>query len=148
MKIKKVTLQDLKKIVDLERKIFEENAFSKQTLKRLIEDNEFFLKIEIGKLKKVLAGFVIAIKDRKDRANIINFLINPKFQNHGIGTILLRKMIEEIRTIKDIKKIVLNVNVNNHNAIKLYKKHHFKITKEIENYYNNGESSYLMELNN
>ena len=148
MRIKKVTLQDLEKIVVLERKIFEENAFSKETLKRLIEDNEFFLKIEIGKLKKVLAGFAIAIKDRKDRANIINFLINPKYQNHGIGTILLRKIIEEIRTIKDIKKIVLNVNVNNYNAIKLYKKHHFNITKEIDNYYNNGESSYLMELNN
>ena len=148
MRIKKVTLQDLKKIVVLERETFEENAFSKQTLKRLIEDNEFFLKIEIGKLKKALAGFVIAIKDRKDRANIINFLINPKYHHHGIGTILLRKIVEEIRTIKDIKKIVLNVNVNNYNAIKLYKKHHFKITKEIENYYNNGESSYLMELNN
>ena len=148
MKIKEVTLQDLKKIFVLERKIFEENAFSKQTLKRLIEDNELFLKIEVGKLIKVLAGFVIVIKDRKDRANIINFLVNPKYQNHGIGTILLRKVIEEIKSIKDIKLIVLNVNVNNHNAIKLYKNHHFKIIKEIHNYYNNGESSYLMELNN
>jgi len=147
MKIKEVRLQDLKRICILERKIFEENAFSKQTLKRLIEDNEFFLKIEIGKIKKSLAGFVIVIKDRKDRANIINFLINPKYQNHGIGTILLRRIIEELKTIKDIKNIVLNVNVNNHNAIKLYKKHHFKIMKEIDNYYNNGEKSFLMELN-
>ena len=148
MKIKEVTLQDLKKIFELERKIFEENAFSKQTLKRLIEDSEFFLKIEIGKLKKVIAGFVIVIKDRKDRANIINFLINPKYQNHGIGNILLKKTIEEIKAIKGIKNIVLNVNVNNNNAIKLYEKHHFKITKEIVNYYNNGESSFFMELNN
>ena len=147
MKIKEVTLQDLKRIFELERKIFGENAFSKQTLKRLIEDNEFFLKIEKGKIKKILAGFAIVIKDRKDRANIINFLINPKYQNHGIGTILLRKIIEKIKMIKDVKKIVLNVNVNNHNAIKLYKKHDFKIMKEIDNYYNNGESSYFMELN-
>jgi len=147
MKIKEVKFQDLKKITKLERKIFEENAFSKETLKRLIVDNEFFLKVEKGKLRKLLAGFVIVIKDRKDRANIINFLINPKYQSQGIGTILLRKTIEDIKMIKDINNIVLNVNINNRNAIKLYKNHQFNITKEIKDYYNNGESSFFMELN-
>lgn len=146
MKIKEVKLQDLKTIFKLELKIFEENAFSKETLKRLIENNEFFLKIEKGKVKKTMAGFVIVIKDRKDRANIINFLINPKYQNQGIGTLLLRKTLEETKVISDINIIVLNVNVNNQNAIKLYKKHRFKIIKEIDNYYNNGESSFFMEL--
>lgn len=148
MKIKEVAPQDLKKIYELERKIFQENAFSKQTLKRLIEDNEFFLKIEKGTIRKVIAGFVIIIKDRNDRANIINFLINPKYQNHGIGTVLLKKTIEEIKMIREIKNIVLNVNVNNYNAIKLYEKYDFKIMKEINNYYNNGESSFFMELPN
>ena len=147
MKIKEVKVQDLKTIFNLEHKIFEENAFSKETLRRLIDDNEFFLKIEKRKIKKSLAGFVIVIKDRKDRANIINFLINPTYQNQGIGTLLLNRTIEKINSIEDVKYIILNVNVNNQNAIKLYKKHRFKITKEIDNYYNNGESSFLMELN-
>ena len=148
MKIKEVKIRDLRKIFELEKILFKENAFSRETLKRLIEDHAFFLKIEIGKIKKTLAAFVIVIKDRKDRANIINFLVNPKYQNRGIGTILLRKTIEAIKPIEDIKKIVLNVNVKNQNAIKLYKKHQFEITKEINNYYNNGENSFLMELNN
>ena len=147
MKIKEVNLPDLKAIFELERKIFKENAFSKETMRRMIEDNEFFLKIEFGKIKKSIAGFVIVIKDRKDRANIINFLINPKYQNQGIGTLLLSKTIEEIKIIEDVKNIILNVNVNNQNAIKLYKNHQFKITKEIDNYYNSGESSFFMELN-
>ena len=147
MKIKEVNLPDLKAIFELERKIFKENAFSKETMRRMIDDNEFFLKIEIGKIKKTLAGFVIVIKDRKDRANIINFLINPKYQNQGIGTLLLSKTIEEIKMIENVKNIILNVNVNNQNAIKLYKNHQFKITKEVDNYYNSGESSFLMELN-
>ena len=147
MTFKEVNLPDLKTIFELEKKIFKENAFSKETLRRLIEDNEFFLKIEKGKVRKSLAGFVIVIKDREDRANIINFLINPKYQNQGIGTLLLSKTIEKIKMIEDVKNIILNVNVNNQNAIKLYKKHRFKITKEVNNYYNSGESSFLMELN-
>ena len=144
MKIKEVNLPDLKAIFELERKIFKENAFSKETMRRMIEDNEFFLKIEFGKIKKTLAGFVIVIKDRKDRANIINFLINPKYQNQGIGTLLLSKTIEEIKMIENVRNIILNVNVNNQNAIKLYKNHQFKITKEVDNYYNSGESSLVI----
>jgi len=147
MKIREVKLQDLKTIFKLEKKIFGENAFSKETIKKLIDDNEFFLKIEKGRLKKSLTGFVIVIKDRKDRANIINFLVDTKYQNLGIGTLLLRKIIEEIKKSKDVRKIILNVNVNNQNAIKLYKSHRFKKIKEISHYYNSGESSFLMELN-
>jgi ribosomal-protein-alanine acetyltransferase len=147
MKIKEVKLQDLKTIFKLEQKIFGKNAFSKETIKKLIGNNEFFLKIDKGRLKKSLTGFVIVIKDRKDRANIINFLIDTKYQNLGIGTLLLRKIIEEIKKSKEVRNIILNVNVNNQNAIKLYKSHGFKKIKEINNYYNSGESSFLMELN-
>jgi len=147
MKIKEVKLQDLKTIFKLEQKIFGKNAFSKETIKKLIGNNDFFLKIDKGRLKKSLTGFVIVIKDRKDRANIINFLIDTKYQNLGIGTLLLRKIIEEIKKSKEVRNIILNVNVNNQNAIKLYKSHGFKKIKEINNYYNSGESSFLMELN-
>jgi ribosomal-protein-alanine acetyltransferase len=148
MKIKDVNLRDLRSIYYLEHQVFKENAFSKKFVEKLIQQNTLFLKLEDGKILKRLIGFIVVIKDREDQANIINFLVHPQFQNKGYGTLLLQETIERIKRLKVIKKIVLNVQVNNYIAIKLYEKFNFhRNIKIIENYYQTGESAYLMELN-
>ncbi|MFX0188224.1 MAG: GNAT family N-acetyltransferase [Candidatus Hodarchaeota archaeon] len=143
MKIKEVTTKDLKEIHKLELKVFKEDAFSIDLIKKLIRRHTIFFKIiKTGKI----AGFVIILKDRKDRANIINLLINPKYQNKGYGSKLLKHTIEKIKKEdKNVKKIALNVKTNNSLAIKLYEKFNFKKIQKIENYYRSKESSYLME---
>jgi len=147
MEIKEVSLKDLKQIVSLEQRFFKKNAFSKDLMQNLIEKKALFLKLEIRKVKKQLIGFIIAIRDEKDRANIINFLIKQKFRNKGFGSYLLQKMIEKIKKIKGIKKIVLNVQISNSAAIRTYEKFNFKRSPAIlENYYQSGESAFLMEL--
>ncbi|MFX0041843.1 MAG: GNAT family N-acetyltransferase [Candidatus Hodarchaeota archaeon] len=148
MKIKDVNLRDLRSIYNLEQHVFKENAFSKKLVEKLIQQNTLFLKLEDGKIIKRLIGFIVVIKDREDQANIINFLIHPQFQNKRYGTLLLQETIERIKRLKEIKKVVLNVQVNNSIAIKLYEKFNFqKNIKIIENYYQSGENAYLMELN-
>ncbi|MFW9998922.1 MAG: GNAT family N-acetyltransferase [Candidatus Hodarchaeota archaeon] len=145
--INDVTSKDLRKIVNLEQEIFKENAFSKDLLKKLIEKHTFFLKLEKGKIKHKIIGFIIVINDKKERANIINFLIKPKFQNMGYGSYLLQETIAKINQLKSIKKIVLNVQISNSIAIKMYENFNFKRNPTIiENYYHSGESAYLMEL--
>lgn len=147
MEIKDVDSRDLKKIVNLEQKIFKKNAYSKDLMERLIEKNFFFFKLEINKLKKHIIGFIIVIKDRKDIVNIVNLLIDSKFQNRGYGSYLLQHTIEKIKNLKIIKKITLNVQLSNTIAITLYEKFNFKRYPLIENYYQSGEGAYLMELN-
>ena len=148
MKTKEVKLRDLKKIAALEEEVFIENAFRTDLIVKLIKNNLYFLKLEIGKIRKNLLGFIIVIKDRDDRANIINFLIKSKFQNRGYGSYLLQKTIEKVKRVKEIQKIVLNVQEQNSNAIKLYQKFNFKKNPKImKNYYESGENAYLMELN-
>ncbi|MFX0021371.1 MAG: GNAT family N-acetyltransferase [Candidatus Hermodarchaeota archaeon] len=145
--IRKVTLKDLKQVVNLEHKIFKENAFSKKLLKNLIEHNTLFLKLEIGKVKKKIIGFIIVIRDKNERVNMVNFLIKQKFQSKGFGSYLLQKTIEQVKNIDGIKKIVLNVQISNLVAINLYEKFKFKKNPDIlENYYQSGENAYLMEL--
>jgi ribosomal protein S18 acetylase RimI-like enzyme len=47
----------------------------------------------------------------------------------------------------EIRKIVLNVQVNNTIAIRIYEKFNFKRHPNIlEHYYQSGENSYVMEL--
>lgn len=148
MKIEEVNHKDLKKIVSLERGMFNVNAFSTDLIRKLIEKNLCFLKLELGKIKKDIIGFIIVIKGREDRVNIINFLIKSEFQNRGYGSFLLKKTIAEIKKLKEIQKITLNVQENNSIAIKLYEKFNFKKNPNIlENYYQSGENAYLMELN-
>jgi len=148
MKIKKVIPKDLKKIISLEQEIFKENAFSTNLIKKLINKNEIFMKLEIGKIKNELIGFIIIIKDRDERVNIINFLIKKDRQNKGFGSYLLKNAIEKIKELKEIHKVILNVQENNSIAIRLYQKFNFRIKpKMVEKYYQSGENAYLMELN-
>ncbi|MHA1915772.1 MAG: GNAT family N-acetyltransferase [Promethearchaeota archaeon] len=148
MKVKNVNFQDLDEIMDLEKKVFKENAFSENLMGNLISKKNLFLKLEGKKKENNLIGFIIVIKDREDQVNIINFLVNPEFQNKGYGTLLLKKTLEIIRELEDIKRVVLNVQVSNSRAIKLYEKFNFrKNPRKIENYYRSGESAFLMGLN-
>lgn len=146
MKIKQVSFKDLDEIYCLEKLVFNQNAFSKDLIKKLIRKNIFFLKLEKNKFKKEIIGFVIVVKDRIDRANIINFLVNPKYHNKGYGSCLLNTTLQNIKDLNTIKKIVLNVQVENSSAIKLYRKFGFKIVQKIDQYYQSKEDAYLMEL--
>lgn len=147
MEIKKVTLKDLKQITYLEQKVFNENAFSEDLMINLIKNKVLFLKLEEGQNGKEIIGFIIVIKDKKNRANIINFLIKPKYQHKGLGSYLLQKTINEIKLMKGIKKIILNVQISNTSAIRLYEKFNFKKKNPtLKNYYHSGESAFLMEL--
>lgn len=146
MNIKKVTSKDLKKIIEIESMIFGKDAFSEKLIKKLIKENLFFLKLEKSSIKKHLIGFVIVIMDQKDSANIINFLINPKYQIKGYGSFLLNQTILKIKEFDKVKKIILNVNINNSSAIKLYEKFGFRIMQKINNYYHLKDTAYLMEL--
>jgi len=148
MEIKQVKSRDLNDIVNLEQKIFKEDAFSKNLIKKLIKTNLLFLKLELNKVRKRIIGFIIVIKVRNDTVNIVNFLIDLKFQNKGYGSYLLQQTIEQIKKLNYIKKIVLNVQLSNSIAISLYEKFYFKRNPTIlKEYYQSGESAYLMELN-
>ncbi|MFX1568718.1 MAG: GNAT family N-acetyltransferase [Promethearchaeota archaeon] len=148
LKISDVNHRDLKKIFNLEQEIFKKNAFPKKLLKKLIDNHQFFLKLEKGQIKREMVGFVIALNDGKEKVNIVNFLIKPNSQNKGYGSYLLQETIDKIKKLKIIKKIILNVQISNLKAIKMYEKFNFKRNPVIlEDYYQSGESAYLMELN-
>ena len=152
MIIENINSKDFKKVMDLEREIFKGNAFSNDLMDKFFqyskeERNTLFLKLEKNTTKKEFIGFIIIIKDRIDRVNIVNFLISPMFQNKGYGSFLLKKAIEKIKVMGEIKSIVLNVQVNNTIAIRIYEKFNFKKHPNIlEHYYQSGENSYMMEL--
>jgi ribosomal-protein-alanine N-acetyltransferase len=146
--IRSAKLKDLNKITLLEETIFKENAFTKTLLKQLILRSFLFLKLEKGLIKKNLIGFIIILKDKRHRANLINFLIDSQYQRKGYGSYLLKNALRKLKKQSEkIKKIVLNVSIDNISAIQVYTKFGFQICERIKEYYHSGESAYLMELN-
>lgn len=144
MWVENVIIEDLDEIYNLEKYTFNKDAFSKEILRSLIIRNTLFLKITDD--QKRIIGFAIALQDSIDSVNIINFLIDERFQGQGYGSVLLDFTLDKIKRIAHIKRIILNVNTKNFTAQKLYRKFNFKITEKVENYYRHKENAYLMEL--
>jgi ribosomal-protein-alanine N-acetyltransferase len=88
-----------------------------------------------------VVGYIIADYSR-DTGHIVSIAVHPKFRGRGFGK---RLMIEaEKRLIaKGVKEIILEVEVTNSIAIKMYEKLGYKIVRILPGYYN-GRDAYLM----
>lgn len=147
MKVKPVKYEDLGEIYQMEEKTFDQSSFSKELFEKLLNLHLLFLKLEKEDSPKNIIGFLIMIKDKRDRANLINLLIDATYRNRGWGSFLLEQALDRIRMdYPKIHTVVLNVKIGNTPAIHLYKKFNFKIVEKIEDYYQTGESAYVMKL--
>lgn len=137
--IKEITIEDTLLIEQIEKTFpsffsinqiindFKQNAFTK-----------YFIYME----KSNIIG-VVNYYDMYDRFEISYIEVKKNFRNKKIGSYLIEKLIS-IGENKKINNITLEVNINNTNALKLYKKYGFEIVAVRKGYYN-GEDGYLME---
>ena len=99
---------------------------------------DIFSKEFVYVLENQIVGFVIysLIYDRIE----LNYIyVDKENRNNGIASKLISYMISQ----NDFQNITLEVNINNKEAISLYKKHGFSVCAIRKNYYN-GEDGYLM----
>ena len=87
----------------------------------------------ISYISKENKGFCI-FSFSKQEAEIITMAVIPKYQNHGIGFLILNEL-EEILLQSNCTKIFLEVASNNLTALHLYKKAGFKKFGTRKNYY-------------
>ena len=146
MRIKTVSLKDLDEIFRLESNTFKKDAFFKNSILNLIINNTFFFKLINDDNSNEIVGFIIVIQDQEYSVNLINLLISKQYQNKGYGSHLLKYTLNKIKEMNNIEVIVLNVNSKNKVAIRLYQKFGFRIVQQIENYYRQKKSAYLMIL--
>lgn len=86
-----------------------------------------------------LIGF-IHIQDLVDEIDIIDIIIDKTYRHKGYAS----KLLDYILDIKDSKKIILEVDVNNIPAINLYHKYNFIEINRRKKYYN-GSDAIIME---
>ena len=134
--ISKLTKEEVQEVIQLGTML--NPNFSKLFHIENLNPNET---IYIYKENNINKGF-IHIQNGLHIIDLLNIIVKPKYQNQGIGSVLLKYIIDN----KQDKKIMLEVRSKNINAIKLYQKYDFKIINIRKNYYKDDDAI-IMERN-
>ena len=99
----------------------------------------------ICKNGKRMIGFII-FSPISPEAHILSISVRNEMQSKGIGTLLLKSMLDQCK-VMNYKKIFLEVRVSNEKAINFYEKFGFSKDAIRNNYYiDNSEDALLMSL--
>ena len=115
--IKQVKKDDLLKLIEIDKNIFDYPTSVKDFEDYFKEDTIKIWKISTQKI----IGFVIFYHVR-DEIEIIQIGIMKSYQRRNYGSLIVNK----IKKLKDIRKIFLEVSVENTQAINFYLKNGFK----------------------
>lgn len=143
MNIRNMNLDDLDKIMEIEKRIFS-SPFTKEGYIKDYNDNPFSL-YKVLEVDDKIIGYVF-LWVIFERAQIITIAVDLDYQGKGYGKILMDDVISEC-VEKNIEDITLEVRISNQRAIELYEKFGFEVATIRKNYYADGENAYLMVKN-
>ena len=124
--IKPVKKGDLLKLIEIEKDIFD-NSLSIEEFENYYNENT----IKIWKISTIkIIGFVI-FYHVKNEIEIVQIGIIKSFQRKNYGSLIINK----IKKLHDIRKIFLEVSVENTQAINFYLKNGFKKIGIRKGYY-------------
>lgn len=78
-----------------------------------------------------------------DEAEVITICTLPEFQKQGLGSILIKHLVEYAED-NEVEKIFLDVSEANTEAIGLYRKHNFQQISIRSNYYQDHENAHVL----
>ena len=131
----------LEDISNLENKCFS-SPYSDNLIMKDIEDKNRTLLF--AHFKGEVIGY-ICYEKILDEMELLRVCVLEEFRQYKIATKLMEKMIEEFNS-GNFKKIFLEVDEENLNAVKLYEKFGFKKIGERKNYYQNGHNAFVYAL--
>ena len=141
--IKKLTINDvdyIEQIFNLEKNIFKNSAFSKESTENLVKaDNSFIYAYLID---EKICGYLMVL-DSIDVYEILAIATVEEYRNKGIA----QELLDKIKT----KDIFLEVRKSNEKAINFYKKNNFKQISIRKGYYSDPTEDAIimkMEANN
>ena len=141
--IKKLTINDvdyIEQIFNLEKNIFKNSAFSKESTENLVKaDNSFIYAYLVD---EKVCGYLMVL-DSIDVYEILAIATVEEYRNKGIA----QELLDKIKT----KDIFLEVRESNKKAINFYKKNNFKQISIRKGYYSDPTEDAIimkMEANN
>jgi ribosomal-protein-alanine N-acetyltransferase len=89
--------------------------------------------VRVAELNGIIAGYICA-RHIADECHLLNMAVRPDCRRHGIATILLKDVIEDLRE-SGCRFFFLEVRESNYAARRFYEKCGFKIIGRRKNYY-------------
>lgn len=141
IKLDQLTLDDLQQIMVLEHQLFE-YPFTQEAYEFELGLNQFSHYIKLALEDELIGygGIQVVFED----AHLMTIGIKKQYQRQGLGRVLLKQLIQMALQL-DATRMVLEVNVKNHNAYKLYESLGFKKTRVRHQYYG-PDNAYEMVL--
>ena len=138
MIIRTIKQEDIKQIVDLELKFLGETIGEELLFDSIKTPHLYFYVVEDINVIGYIGAYILA-----GQTEILNFVIDEKYQRQGIGQKLFDEILEDSKINKS-ESVVLEVKVNNEKGIGFYTKNGFEIVNIRKNYYADGTDAYLM----
>ena len=141
--IKKLTINDvdyIEQIFNLEKNIFKNSAFSKESTDNLVKADNSFISAYL--VDEKVCGYLMVL-DSIDVYEILAIATVEEYRNKGIA----QELLDKIKT----KDIFLEVRKSNKKAINFYKKNNFKQISIRKGYYSDPTEDAIimkMEVNN
>ena len=140
--LKKIDLDYLKKIVELEEEAFEGNGgVDLWILKALIRYGKVFVIEENDEIVSIVE--YMQCFDKKE-VFLYGICTRKKYRSQGHAKEIMRESEKELKNL-GYKEIGLTVDPNNEIGINLYKKLGYEVTEYQENEYGEGVHRYLMK---
>ncbi|HDD56710.1 MAG TPA: N-acetyltransferase [Nitrososphaeria archaeon] len=142
VRIERASMKDLDEIYEIEVECFGREAYSKWIYRWLLKDEKtIFLK---AVRDDVILGFVVGRVERSGKrmvGRIYTINVRPELRGKGIGKLLMN-VIEDSFKREGCEEIILEVAVDNHPAINLYRSMGYDFIGKLENYYGAGRDAY------
>ena len=128
--IKPVKKDDLLKLIEIEKDVFDYSASIEDFINYFNEDTIKIWKV----LDQIVVGFIVFYRV-KDEIEIIKIGIMKSCQRKNYGSLIINK----IKKLNNIRKIFLEVSIENTQAINFYLKNGFKKIGIRKAYYNRNK---------
>ena len=133
--ITKMTLDDLNSIKDNLISDFDDFWNYSVFKSELESDSSHYLVVKDNSKIIGFAGIKVTVPD----CDIMNIVVKKDFRNQGIGSLLLKELINLSKSL-NVKNLFLEVNERNTPAILLYNKFGFKKISTRKNYYKDNNA--------
>lgn len=135
--IRKIKKEDIPYIVELEEKFLGETLGYEMIESEL---DSLVTSFDVATINDEVIGY-IGRYTYLGEVEVLNFVVDEKYQRQGIGQLLFNQIENE--TV-DLKKITLEVRESNYKAINFYYKNGFKQIATRKHYYKNNEDAKVL----
>jgi ribosomal-protein-alanine N-acetyltransferase len=144
-RLEEASLEGLTRLMSLEDDIFGDDSVGEWYMVSHINHGNVMVLIDTAQRRAVGIAILMRDWDELDKCYLADFGIRESYRGRGFGSSFLRHVLVAVQE-DGLRRVSLTVDTHNDVAIRLYRKHGFKIATERRNHYGLGRDRYIMEL--